>query len=143
MKNNAGFFNWLWEISFNKVLGKKMGHSDTTTLHYTTLKNSVVQYTTVKCSSSNTSPLIKQREQTQVVSPCQIRHKTMSEPTRNKINYTTYSTLHPPRLYYTTLYQISLHYTCIRQTAHLWNKVDTQKYIPEVLHYTKIIVKQL
>ena len=66
-----------------------MGHSDTTTLHYTTLKNTLVQYTTGTCSTSNSSPLRKQSEQTQVVSPCQIRYKTMSEPTGNILNYTT------------------------------------------------------
>ena len=66
-----------------------MGHSDTTTLHYTTLKNALVQYTTVKCSTSNSRPLIKQSEQTQVISPCQIRYQTMSEPTGNILNYST------------------------------------------------------
>ena len=66
-----------------------MGNSDTTTLHYTTLKNTLAQYTTVTCSTSNSSPLIKQSEQTQVVSPCQIRYKTMSDPTGNILNYTT------------------------------------------------------
>ena len=66
-----------------------MGHSDTTKLHYTTLKKNLVQYTTVTCSTSNSRPLIKQSEQTQVVSPCQIRYKTISEPTGNISNYTT------------------------------------------------------
>ena len=65
-----------------------MGHSDTTTLHYTTLKNTLVQYTTGTCSTSNSNPLRKQSEQTQVVLPCQIRYKTMSDPTGNILNYT-------------------------------------------------------
>ena len=43
VKNNAGFFNWLWEIFFTKVLDKYMGHFDTTTLHYTTIENTLVQ----------------------------------------------------------------------------------------------------
>ena len=89
VKNNAVFFNWLLEIFFTKVLGKYMGHSDTTTLHYTTLKNTLVQYTTVTCSTSNSSQLIKQSGQTPVVSPWQIRYKTMSDPTGNILNYTT------------------------------------------------------
>ena len=45
-----------------------MGHSDTATLHYTTLKNALVQYPTLKCSTTN-SPLIKQSIDTKVVSP--------------------------------------------------------------------------
>ena len=66
-----------------------MGHSDNTTLHYTTLKNTLVQYTTVTCSTSNSSRLKKQSEVTQVVSPCQIRYKIMWDPTGNILNYTT------------------------------------------------------
>ena len=66
-----------------------MGHSATTTLHYTTLKNALVQYTAVKFSTSNSSPIIKQSELTQVLSPCQIRCKTMSDPTGNILHYTT------------------------------------------------------
>ena len=66
-----------------------MGHSDSTTLNFTKLKNALVQYTTVKCSTLNSGPLIKQSEQTQVFSPCQIRYKTMAEPTGNILNYTT------------------------------------------------------
>ena len=72
-----------------------MGHSDTTTLHYTTLKITLVKYTTVTCSTSNSSPLIKQSEQTQIVSPCQIRYKTMSEPTGNILNCTTQQYITP------------------------------------------------
>ena len=70
-----------------------MGLPDTTTLHYTThhyttLKNVLVQYTTVNCSITK-SQLLKQSEQTKVVSLCQIRYKTISEPTLNILIYTT------------------------------------------------------
>ena len=64
------------------------GHSDTTTLQYTTPKTALVQYTTVKCSVTN-SPLLKQSDQSKVVSLSQIRYKKVSEPTLNKLYYTT------------------------------------------------------
>ena len=94
VSNNAVFFNWSWKILFYlPTRGKKYGSlwRYYITLYYT-LK---CQYNTVKCSTSNSSPIIKQSEQTQVVSPCKIRCKTMSEPTGNILIYTTqqYTTL--------------------------------------------------
>ena len=70
-----------------KYLEENTSHSDITTLHYNTLKNTLLIYTTVKCSLIN-SPFKKKSEQTNVVSQCQIRYKTMSELTLNILNYT-------------------------------------------------------
>ena len=92
VKKNNCFVNWLGEIFFTKVLGKKYGSlwHHITTLHYTTLHYTTLHYTTLHYTTLNTTlhfkkktsfstlykrcsttkrPLINQSMQTEVVSP--------------------------------------------------------------------------
>ena len=86
--------------------------------------------------------------------PDKVHNHVWTNQEHNKLHYTT---IHYTLLYYTTLHFIKLHYTTLVYgkllsfEAKLTHKsvplscVKKKKilYIPDVLHYTKIMVKQL
>ena len=90
-----------------------MGHSDTATLHYTTLKNALVQYTTVKCSryvKYQPNNKAKWANSSCFTMPDKVHNHVWNNHEHNKLHYTT---IHYTLLYYTTLHFIKLHYTTL------------------------------
>ena len=84
-----------------------------TLLHYTTLKNALVQYTTVKCSryiKYQPNNKAKWANSSCFTMPDKVHNHVWTNQEHNKLHYTT---IHYTLLYYTTLHFIKLHYTTL------------------------------